>query len=183
MRLIQIRLSRLSWPIPSVFRALAGLLGLFFSGQVFAQASCNLTPAQLTFGSVLPNSVAVDSESSISVTCSVIGAPPGTVPFSVLVSTGQSGSFSVRRLVNGSGPLELSRQLDYNLFTSSARLVTQIWGDGTSSTVSVTGSVTGLNSFSDSKTVDLPIYGRVFAGQSIKTPGIFSDSLIVTLSF
>jgi len=101
----------------------------------------------------------------------------GTVTFNctqsnlitVQLGTGGSGSFSARYM---SGPSQLS----YNLFLDAAGQI--IWGDGTG------GSQFYSNSSPPSNVnVALQVYARIPARQTQATPGIYRDTVVVTIIY
>lgn len=70
------------------------------------------------------------------------------------------GSFAAREMPNGASSLL------YNLYADPG--YTQVWGDGTSSTVTV--PVT----FATAGTQTIPVYGRIPKGQMLCPPGPYS---------
>ena len=106
----------------------------------------------------ITNASPTDSVGSIDISCDK--NPGGTAKLSA-----GSGTFAQRHMVNG------ANVLNYNLFTTSA--LTKIWGDGSAGTGTVP-----FKSTSNS----LPVYGRIPALQSVQ-PGLYSDSIVVTISF
>jgi spore coat protein U-like protein len=85
-------------------------------------------------------------------------------------SPGASNNYAGRTLRNG------TNSLVYNLYTNAAR--TQIWGNGTDSSLRVTQSFAGL------LLVDrtIPVYGRIPARQNVRA-GAYSDTIIVTVTY
>jgi spore coat protein U-like protein len=69
-------------------------------------------------------------------------------------------------------------QLTYNVYSNSAR--TQIWGNGTNSTFTITGGFTLNNNTTRSRNHTL--YGRIPPLQDI-TAGTYNDTLVTTLTF
>ena len=69
-----------------------------------------------------------------------------------------------------------SGRLNYNLYTTASR--TTIWGNGSSGTSTVTATLNGLLSFSQTD----PVYGRISAGHWPQA-GAYADSLIVTITY
>ncbi len=63
--------------------------------------------------------------------------------------------------------------LTYTLYSNAGRTTT--WGDGTTYGAQVSGTGSGANQ-------SLTVYGRVPASQS-PTPGSFTDTVVVTLSY
>ena len=88
---------------------------------------------------------------------------PGMV---VALSSGQSNTYSSRVMQNG------VNQLNYNLYTSSAR--TNIWGDGSGGSITVVIPGNG--------TTSLSIFGQIPAGQNLPA-GTYTDVIIVMIDF
>ena len=104
------------------------------------------------------NASPTDGVGTINITCD---KNPGGI---AKLGTG-SGTLAQRHMLNG------ANVLNYNLYTTSAR--TQIWGDGSGGTGTVSFKTTSNS---------LPVYGRIPALQSVQ-PGLYSDSIVVTISF
>ncbi len=154
-------------------RALSWLTAVWMllAPSAASAGSCTVNSAGLAFGPYSSGvSWHVDSEGTLSFTCT--GVMGEVVVFTVSLSAGGGGSgFNPRRLRSG------ANEVQYNVYTDPAR--TRVWGDGTSGTFTETGSV----SIAAGPTPkNLPIYGRVFGGQS-PPPGTYTDSLLITLSF
>jgi spore coat protein U-like protein len=71
------------------------------------------------------------------------------------------------------------RSLAYQLYVDAAR--TQIWGDGTSGTSPITGTLTVASN--GSVTQSFYVYGRVAGGQNSAEAGSYLDTLVVTLGW
>ncbi|WP_263144105.1 spore coat U domain-containing protein [Pseudomonas sp. RIT-PI-AD] len=84
------------------------------------------------------------------------------VPYRVLISPGNSGNTTARSLVGPGNATIL-----YNLYTSASYAT--VWDN-----------VTGISAMGTGANQWLPIYGRVPA-QSTPTPGIYTDTLTVTV--
>src|SRR5215831_15355197 len=126
-------------------------LVLALSRPAAAAIRCNLTLTPFNFGTYLPGNLApLDVTGSIDVRCT------GTAgSFVAVISPGGSGSFAQRQMV--SGPFLLG----YNFYLDPAH--TAVWGDGTGGT-STSGAVKVKNGIDN---ISLPLYGRVFARQSV----------------
>jgi spore coat protein U-like protein len=109
----------------------------------------------------------LDSTGSVSLECN-----PGTAGgiVTVTLSTGSSGSFTMRHMLSG------STQLDYNLFLDAAR--TTVWGDGSGGSSLFTAQLAPKGW----TTVTQPIYGRIPAQQNVP-PGVYGDAIIVTMNW
>ncbi len=143
------------------WRIAAGLgfgLGMAGAGSPAFAAVCDINPQGVSFNNYDPlESSDLDGVGNVNIRCDVV------TPFSVSFGQGQ-GAFAQRRMVAGAD------WLGYNLYTDASRSI--IWGDGVSgSTVSATGD-----------NVDLPIYGRIPAGQNVAA-GLYSDSITVTVTY
>lgn len=124
-------------------------------------AGCTVSTAGLNFGTYdVFSTLNDDITATINVDC-----PSGTA-YSILLSSG-SGTFAARTLTTVGGALS------YNLYLDPTRLT--IWGDGTGSTGTVSGTGTGAN-------VGTPVYGRIPAGQNVAV-GSYSDLITVTVTF
>ena len=122
-------------------------------------AVCSVSAAGLAFGSYAPLSEQpLDSAAAITVTCDV------AVAYALALSSG-GGSFMDRRM---SGP---GHELRYNLYVDVPRVT--VWGDGSSATAVVSGSVTPGNH---------TVSGRVLPRQNVAA-GTYVDNIIVTLTY
>lgn len=147
----------------SVAAALAAALGAAGPAE-----ACTVTATPVAFGmydSLSP--VPLDGVGAVTLRCH-----PNIHTPQVEASQGSSGNFAVRTMTKG-GEL-----LNYNLYTSAARLI--VLGDGTGGSSTITagdGIVTA-----GTRTIDVPIYGRVFPLQSVGE-GTYGDTLFVTVTF
>ena len=141
------------------------------AGAAWCQ-TCSVAATGLAFGSYQPLSgAATNSTATITVTCNP-GVISLLVSYQIQLSAGSGGSFAARSM--GSGGSRLS----YQLYSDAAE--TQIWGDGTAGTVTVSDGYTlGLIS---------PIvrtyscYGNIPAAQRVGT-GSYTDTITVLLSY
>ena len=134
--------------------------------------SCSISADPLDFGTYNPlASSNVDAVGNVSVTCGalILGA---LISYEVTLDPGGSGSSLNRSMSNGSGAMM------YNLYTDSSH--TQIWGDGSGGTDTITNS--HLLSLIFSITDDIPIYGRIPTGQNAEA-GSYSDTIVATVIF
>ena len=96
------------------------------------------------------------------------------VTYDITVDKGTSStSFSPRRIASG------ANLIDYDLYTTSA--YSSIWGDGTAGTQKISGSVTILLLAGSTKTV--VVYGRILGSQSTVKPGVYSDAVLVNVTY
>lgn len=161
----------------STLLVIVGMLASLFLAPSPARAacsplslcSCTVTATAVSFGTYDPlSSVANDSTGTVRVRCILAVALAGS--FTVDLSTGGSGSYAARKLHNGAS------NLLYNLYNSAAR--TQVWGNGTGGSVSVSQTFSGLLAIDRS----LTIYGRIAAGQNVPA-GTYSDTILVTVTY
>lgn len=135
------------------------------SQAALAEHSCTFeTVTAVSFGAysvfdTLPNNNGVGS---LVIRCVQGGGPS----FAVTLSTGQSNSYASRVMKSG------VNQLNYNLYTSSAR--TTVWGDGTGGSSALAINATA--------TTSLSVFGQIPAGQDA-TVGTYTDSIIATVNF
>lgn len=90
----------------------------------------------------------------------------------VALSAGTSGNFLARTMKNGSA------RLDYNLYADFTRSI--VWGDGTQGSQAI--ALVSDVSVSVARRFSHVIYGRMPARQRAQ-PGVYSDVLLVTVSF
>lgn len=109
----------------------------------------------------------LDTTSTITGTCTIIGS----YNITVTLSTGSSGSYTPRAMTNGTD------QLQYNIYTDSAR--TQIFGNGTGGTSDLT--LSGPFAFG-TYTQTVTLYGRIFAGQNVPA-GAYTDTITATIMY
>jgi spore coat protein U-like protein len=135
---------------------------------------CNVANAPLAFGTYNPVSGSPTlSIADIVVTCSeTLTLGSVTVPFSIDLSAGSSGSVSNRTMTGG------TTNLPYNIYTSAA--YTTVWDNTTGVAGSVT--ITGTIGIGAQASTTVPAYGRILASQPVAT-GSYTDSLIITVNF
>ena len=161
--------------------ARSGLTSTLVAGFVVLLAgrahavSCTVTPSSVSFGNYDPSStLANDSSGTIAVSCGSLVL--SSTPFTVTLSTGSSGSMARRAMTNAGS------QLQYQLYSDSARSI--VLGDGTGGSSSFSGTITNLlGVVLGSGSTTMSVYGRVPAGQITAMPGNFIDTVLVTVSF
>ena len=149
------------------FRAALSAAFLLVPG-IAGALNCTVTLTPLAFGLYQPGqAVPLDAVANITVRCV---AQPGT--YEVTIGPGLSGDQLARTMLAGPGEV-----LNYNLYRDAAH--TQVWGNGTPPTFTVTGSRPRVGQ----PTVTVhPLYGRVFESQT-PDPGNYADNLLVTVLF
>jgi spore coat protein U-like protein len=151
-------------------RALAALL-LTASASGAGAVTCSVESAGVSFGQYNPfRGQPNDSVGTISVSCS--GAAGTDVVYLIRIGPGSSGTLLARTMRSSSG-----WALGYNLYTDPARSL--VWGDGAGGT-RVIGDALTLGGISQLRRHS--IYGRI-AGRQNVSPGLYSDTLILTVEF
>jgi spore coat protein U-like protein len=124
--------------------------------------ACDVSATPLNFGAMNPlDGAATDSVGEITVTC------PASTAYSIAIDGGGSGDASARRMSSG------AQALHYQLYTDPSRSV--VWGDGTAGTLEVAGQADGTGTSHQ-------VHGRIPA-QPAATPGMYADSLLVTITY
>lgn len=138
-------------------------------------ATCSASSPGVSFGPYNVFTAApINVNGTISITCSrVVGEISVTVSYEILLATGQSNSFVQRKMNSG------ANLLGYNLYTTNAHSI--VWGDGTGSTRTVTGSLT-LNNANPTRTVSKTVFGQIPALQDVAV-GDYSDNVQVTVNY
>ena len=130
--------------------------------------NCRVTLVAMNFGIYTPlTTTHVDVMGQVNLRCQ---AQPGS--FTVTISSGTSGDQTARTMLSTASDI-----LSYTLSRDAAR--TQIWGDGSPPTFTVSGVRTDRGR---PTTYNYPIYGRVFANQA-PNAGMYSDDPLVTVLF
>ena len=142
---------------PTLFVLVLALLPVI----AHAATTCTVSATTVAFGTV--QFTTVNSTGTVTINCNANDAS-----IAVALSTGGNGSYSPRKMSSG------TNKLQYNLYKDSAH--TQIWGNGTSGTVTNTGSAVA------SVALKFTVYGQVPA-QALPAPGSYTDSITVTLTY
>jgi spore coat protein U-like protein len=127
---------------------------------------CSVGTSTLAFGTVSSATIQagnVDATGTVAITCTT-----GTnYTVKLDIGAGSGASFASRKMTGG------ANLLNYSIFNTAGH--TTVWGDGTTSTVTVAGTGSG-------SAQSLNAYGRIFAGQ---TPNAASyvDTVNVTVSY
>lgn len=144
--------------------AWAGEAAAVMDARIELVNNCRVTARDLDFGVRDTLVAAIDARTTIDVACTNRG--PFTVRFDR--GAGPGARVAARRLTNGTDTV------DYTLFADAAR--SRILGDADGGNVELTGVGDG-----ETKTFD--VFGRVFAGQGAKSPGVYTDTVTATLGF
>jgi spore coat protein U-like protein len=134
-------------------------------------SSCGVSATSVNFGTYNPlSATAAQATGTVTVGCQVLLVGL-LVSWTVALSTGSSGTYTVRQLQSS------AHTLSYNLYTNPAR--TSVWGDGTNGTSVTSGSqflIVGSN------TINYTVYGSVPAFQD-RPAGNYTDTLTVTMTY
>ena len=169
--------------VPQIVRQFARhslcLLALLSPAIAMAVFDCSVSASPLAFRIFDPDGGDFDSDSGqVTVSCTVASAPaPGLVSYTISMPPGNAGSYSPRRLQNGAYTLR------YNLFTAPGRGAGQVWGDNTSGTVTVGGSVTQLDTVGVTRSTDHIVHGRIAGQQAPVAVGNYGDSSLISIAF
>jgi spore coat protein U-like protein len=144
----------------------AALLAASLAGPAWGQ-TCVVSSIGNPFGTYNPMAAtAQTSASTVSVTCqSAVAAP---VLYRIELSSGGSGNFGVRGMTG----------LRYQLYTDASR--TQIWGDGTGGTVTVSDGYVLQPNVPTTRTYT--VYSRLLASQRV-APGAYTDIIIARVIY
>ncbi len=138
-----------------------------------ALCSCTTVTTSMSFGNYSPLAYGnTDSTASLQVSCG--GVAGLLIPFKVDLSPGSSGSYSGRTLKNG------ANSLNYNLYTDAS--YTTVWGDGSGASQSAQYSLL-LDVLGLVPPLQLWVYGRIPGRQLTAVPGVYADTINVTLTY
>lgn len=151
---------------------LFAVAGLFCTAAMQAcAATCSVGAVSLAFGNYDPFRLGHnDTVGNIAVTCS--GKAGEMLAYSIALNAGGSGTFAARRMRSPS-----MSALNYNIYTTAAR--STVWGDGNGGSLIVTDAFALP---APHVTRNYPVYGRALGSQNVPV-GVYSDSIVVTLTF
>jgi spore coat protein U-like protein len=155
------------------------LAAMLLAGPAAAAITCGVSTSPLTYGMFDPDGGSVDSENGlINVSCQAVSQPTAVdTPYTIAISAGNSGSFVMRRMANA------QYNLLYNIYVDATRAPSAVWGDGTSGTLQVGGTIFNLSNTNPLGSREHTLYGRIPGPQTGLGPGNYSDSLVISLSF
>lgn len=135
--------------------------------------ACSVSTTSVTFGSQSPLSAAAnDSTGTVKVSCGgIVGL---AIPYQIDLGKGSSGSYTTRRMTSG------AYTLNYNLYIDSNR--SQVWGDGSAGTQSVSGGFL-LDVLATAPPQTVTVYGRIPGSQTGAAPGNYTDAIGVTVTY
>ena len=140
------------------------------SVPALAAAVCEVSATGVAFGGYDAISDGhVDTLGTITVTCTGTAGDPVTLD---LALSAGNGTFSGRHMTDG------SHTMLYNLYKDPSR--SQVWGDGTGGTGTVTDAFT-MGSSTEVKSYT--VYGRIFGSQNQLVVQSYTDNVMVTLAY
>jgi spore coat protein U-like protein len=150
-----------------------------FPAMLPAATLCSSNNVSLSFGPYLSiNAAPLDAQGNLVVSCTRTTAPgdisPAKVTIAVALGPSQgSNSIQNRQMFQGGG----ADLLNYNVYLDAGRI--SVWGnsdgvDTASQTLNIPNKATRSATFT--------FYGRVFPLQNL-TPGVYSDSLLITVNY
>ncbi len=172
---------RLKLALAIPFLALLALLATPRPAQALnlclLNCTCGLSATAVPFGGYDPLSgSAATAVGTVTASCQLVVSTGGIaqiVSYNLLLSTGQSGSYTGRAMAGSSG------SLGYNL--SSDPGMTTIWGDGTGGS-QMQGGLLTLLILNASVNNSYSVYGKIPANQRAASGG-YGDTITVTMSF
>ena len=142
---------------------------VLLSGRALGQ-TCTTLATGLAFATYQPLTGLVGS-STATVTVTCVSVASAQVSFSIQLGPGGGGSFAGRSMTGAGG------RLGYQIYTDGGH--SQVWGDGTGGTSSVSGGMTvGVVAASNTYTA----YGSIPAGVNVGV-GTYNDSMTILVIY
>jgi spore coat protein U-like protein len=145
------------------------------AAQQGISCSAQMSPSALAFGNYVPSFTTGVSRllGNVVVACANSrNTPPNQIAVRISLSAGQSGTTAQRRMATPGSTVPLL----YNLYMDAA--FTAVWPDATTGPGEVLPVPPGK-----SAQLQLPVYGRIPAGQTNARLGPYSDSLVLTIVY
>jgi spore coat protein U-like protein len=164
------------WPEARALARWLAALTLACCGPATA-ASCNLSVGSLNFGSFVGTQTSTSSSASFTCTNVNPALLPERVDFEIRLSTG-AGTYAQRQMNRTATPADT---LQYNLYLNflPAVLNTNVWGDGSGTTVRWTGRM-NLSPGQPSRTETATLVGAIPSGPA-PSAGSYQDTVVVTV--
>ena len=155
---------------------LATALPLLFAQNALG-AACNLSISNLNFGAYVGTQTSTNSPAQFTCTNVIPALLPERVDYDIRLSTG-AGTYAQRRMNRVSLPADT---LFYNLYFNflPGVLNTNVWGDGSGSTVRWTGRM-NLSNGQPSRTDTATLVGAIPAGV-VPSAGAYQDTVVATV--
>lgn len=134
--------------------------------------TCSVSITPVSFGSFNPLLAGThDANGNVAVNCGgVVGL---AIPYTIKLSQGGGTSYTARRMASG------THYLSYNMYTDN---YVTIWGDGTGGSTAPGGTI-ALDVAGLSPARNHTIYGRVESNQTTAVPGLYTDTITVTVTY
>jgi spore coat protein U-like protein len=129
-------------------------------------STCAVGASTLAFPSANSATIAagnVDATGTVTVNCTT----GSTYTIGLDAGSGAGATSALRKMSSG------TQVLSYSIYTSAAR--TTVWGDGTTSNGTVTGTGSGTSQ-------SISAYGRIFAGQVVPAAA-YTDTVNITVTY
>lgn len=140
-----------------------------FKVSINLQKTCTVAVGDLSFGTVASLTAAVDATTTATVTCTASNTPY-TMAFNAGTGTGSTMADRKMKLETG------TETVNYNLYSTASRNANEVLGDGTGSTVVLSGN--GGTSASTHT-----VYGRVPGNQAPTLNGTYSSNVVATITY
>ncbi len=137
--------------------------------QINVTASCTINAATLDFGSTSLLAALIDASTTLSVTCT------NTTPYSIGLDNGVNFT-TTRQMRQGA----TANFIGYNIYTDAAR--TNPWTTASSSTTCTSANSCFLGTGNGSAQ-SVTVYGRVPALGTAPTPGAYTDTVTMTVTY
>lgn len=149
---------------------LLGLAMLMLLAPAGAQADeCTVSATAVAFGVYNPFSASpLDTTGTVTVHC--FGFLFENANYTIRFSTGGGAGYA-RRMSSGSA------LLSYQLYRNAAR--TEIWGDGSGGTFTIAVN----QNYTAEIYINHTVYGRIPASQTTVSPGSYTDTITVTVTY
>lgn len=130
-------------------------------------ASCDITSTTtLAFGSVTQSATDVDNAGAVNLICTT------STPWFLSAAAGANATGAQNRMKHAS----LAEYLNYDIYSDAGRSTIFPVAAGTLGAGDTGGAGTGV-----AQTV--PVYGRIPAGQTLPTPGSYTDTVTMTVTY
>jgi len=151
----------------AVSAAYAATASASFQVTANVQTQCNVSAADLLFGTVDPLGGNMDQTTTVPVRCTK------NTPYTVGLDAGTVSGVTLAQRLMANG----ADTMNYNLYTDAAR--TTVWGNSAAAPTWVSGTGAGMGSAQV-----LTVYGRVPSGQTNLAVGNYSEPTItVTVTY
>ena len=163
----------------SLARVLLASAFVSWTASAHAAHTCTVGVGNLSFGPY--TGAQTTSSSTMTITCTLTSGVVENVAFTATLSTG-AGSYVQRRLTHVGAP---SDTLPYNLYVNTVPgiLNTNVWGDGSGSTVTASGNLQLIIIFSPTRSATFTVAGAMAAVAALPTAGAYQDIIAATVTY